>query len=256
MGLARLRRRLVVAARGARVRRRSRALFAFISPYLELDAPRRRPALRTTVAQLERRAGVGHVPVRIQDVSGDTSAAERGDEGFGPSRRVVIWDTLLDGRFTPGRGARRDRARARARRSATTSSSRSPGTRSSRSPARASSAASRAAAAAWAEPAAVPLALLDARRARAARAARSRTRSRGTWRPRPTGSRSQTTHDPKDAIAAVRGRSCRRRSATRTRRRGSTCSLEDHPTIDAADRDGARPGVARYATSASAAQLP
>jgi STE24 endopeptidase len=78
------------------------ALFAFVSPYLETTHRVTDPALARTVAQLERRAGVGHVPVRIQVVSDETSAPNAVSEGIGPSRRVVIWDTLLDGRFTDG----------------------------------------------------------------------------------------------------------------------------------------------------------
>ncbi len=78
------------------------ALFAFISPYLVPTHRIDDPALRTTVATLERRAHVGTVPVRIQDVSGETSAPNAETVGFGPTRRVIVWDTILDGRFSPG----------------------------------------------------------------------------------------------------------------------------------------------------------
>jgi STE24 endopeptidase len=78
------------------------ALFAFGAPYLGSTHPVADPALRASVVRLERRARVGHVPVRIQDVSSDTSLPNAVTEGLGPSTRVVIWDTLLDGRFTPG----------------------------------------------------------------------------------------------------------------------------------------------------------
>jgi STE24 endopeptidase len=76
------------------------ALFAFATPYLEPTHPIEEPRLAEAVAALERRAHTGHVPVRIEDVSG--SAPNAVTEGIGPSRRVVLWDTLLDGRFTPG----------------------------------------------------------------------------------------------------------------------------------------------------------
>jgi STE24 endopeptidase len=76
------------------------ALFAFGAPYLEPTHPIADPQLAATVVALEKRAHTGHVPVRIEDVSG--SAPNAVTEGIGPSRRVVIWDTLLDGRFTPG----------------------------------------------------------------------------------------------------------------------------------------------------------
>jgi STE24 endopeptidase len=77
-------------------------LFAFVSPWLQPTHPVDDPALQATVRQLEAKARVGRVPVRIQDVSSDTSLPNAETEGIGPSRRVVIWDTLLDGRFTPG----------------------------------------------------------------------------------------------------------------------------------------------------------
>ncbi len=54
------------------------------------------------MASLERKAHVGHVPVRIQNVSTDTTLPNAETEGIGPSRRVVVWSTLLDGRFTNG----------------------------------------------------------------------------------------------------------------------------------------------------------
>jgi STE24 endopeptidase len=78
------------------------ALFAFISPYLVPTHRIHDPELSSAVASLEKRAHVGHVPVRIQDVSGQTSAPNAETVGFGPTRRVIIWDTLLDGRFSPG----------------------------------------------------------------------------------------------------------------------------------------------------------
>ncbi len=77
-------------------------LFAFISPYLQTSHKLADPALQATVSKLERRAHVGHVPVWVQDVSSDTSLPNAETEGLGPSRRVVIWNTLLDGRFTSG----------------------------------------------------------------------------------------------------------------------------------------------------------
>ncbi len=76
------------------------ALFAFGSPYLEPTHPIRDPVLAATVRTLERRAHVGRVPVRIEDVSGSLPNAVT--EGIGPSRRVVLWSTLLDGRFSRG----------------------------------------------------------------------------------------------------------------------------------------------------------
>ena len=76
--------------------------FAFVSPYLTTTHSLTDPKLEATVAQLEAKAQVGHVPVRIQNVSSDTSLPNAETEGIGPSRRVVVWDTLLDGRFSAG----------------------------------------------------------------------------------------------------------------------------------------------------------
>ncbi len=76
-------------------------LDAFVAPYLVPTHPVADPVLSATISRLEKTAHVGHVPVRIQDVSSDTSLPNAETEGLGPSRRVVIWDTLLDGRFTP-----------------------------------------------------------------------------------------------------------------------------------------------------------
>jgi STE24 endopeptidase len=77
-------------------------LFAFVSPYLQPSHRLTDPALQATVDRLEQRAQVGHVPVWVQDVSSDTSLPNAETEGLGPSRRVVIWNTLLDGRFSAG----------------------------------------------------------------------------------------------------------------------------------------------------------
>ncbi len=77
------------------------ALFVFISPYLvggshELDDPQ----LQADFDRLAREEGVAGIPVRVQDVHGTTSAANAFTVGFGPTRKVFVWDTLLDGRFS------------------------------------------------------------------------------------------------------------------------------------------------------------
>jgi STE24 endopeptidase len=76
------------------------ALFTFVSPYLSGGLhPLARPELARAAQRIAAREGVSGVPVRVQRVSGDTSAANAEAIGLGPSRRVVLWDTLLDGRF-------------------------------------------------------------------------------------------------------------------------------------------------------------
>lgn len=60
------------------------------------------PVLRADVRRLERAEGVTGTPVRVQDVSAWTSQANAFTVGFGPSTHVVLWNTLLDGRFSRG----------------------------------------------------------------------------------------------------------------------------------------------------------
>ncbi|CAN5211718.1 M48 family metallopeptidase [soil metagenome] len=71
-------------------------------PYLErLDSKPPSPQLAATIDELERREGTGDLTVRVQDVGDQTTAANAYTFGIGPSRTVVFWSTLLDGRFTP-----------------------------------------------------------------------------------------------------------------------------------------------------------
>ena len=78
------------------------ALFAFVSPYLLPDIHSlsvERPALARAAHRIAAAEHVADVPIRVERVSGETSAANAMAVGIGPSRRVVLWDTLLDGRF-------------------------------------------------------------------------------------------------------------------------------------------------------------
>lgn len=74
-------------------------LFAFVSPWLgsthRLDDPR----LRAAAARFERVEGVSPTPVVVEPVRDVTTMPNAEAEGIGPSRRVVLWDTLVDGRF-------------------------------------------------------------------------------------------------------------------------------------------------------------
>ena len=76
------------------------ALFAFVTPWLLPTHRLGDPQLSAAVARLEAREGVGHVPVVVQDVHDVTSLPNAEAMGIGPSRRIVLWDTLVDGRFT------------------------------------------------------------------------------------------------------------------------------------------------------------
>lgn len=75
-------------------------LFAFLYPWLLDTRPLRDPELRARAAQLERVERVGRTPVVVEPVHKVTRTANAQAVGMGPSRRVVLWDTLLDGRFS------------------------------------------------------------------------------------------------------------------------------------------------------------
>jgi STE24 endopeptidase len=55
--------------------------------------------LRTQAQRLERALDVEGTPVEVEEVSGSTTQANAYAYRLGPLRRVVVWDTLLDGRF-------------------------------------------------------------------------------------------------------------------------------------------------------------
>jgi STE24 endopeptidase len=71
-------------------------LFAFVSPYLLGGKRLADPRLLTASARLERIEHVRHVPIRVLSGMDEPNAAAT---GLGPSRRVFLWDSLLDGRF-------------------------------------------------------------------------------------------------------------------------------------------------------------
>lgn len=77
-------------------------LFAFVSPYLVPTSRLDDPALAASARRLELREHVGHVPIVVEDVRDVTSMPNAEAMGLGPSRRVVLWDTLIDGRFSDG----------------------------------------------------------------------------------------------------------------------------------------------------------
>jgi STE24 endopeptidase len=72
-------------------------LFAFVMPYLVPTHRLDDPALRADVQRLEEREDVDSVRVVVQDVSSDTSLPNAEAMGIGASRRIVLWDTLVDG---------------------------------------------------------------------------------------------------------------------------------------------------------------
>jgi STE24 endopeptidase len=78
-------------------------LFAFVSPYLvpNTSSPTS-PALSAEAAALARAEGVAGTKVLVQSVHRYTTAPNAEAAGFGATRRLILWDTLLDGRFTRG----------------------------------------------------------------------------------------------------------------------------------------------------------
>lgn len=77
--------------------------FAFVQPYLlpattALDDP----ALQRSATEFERKQGVSGIPISVEDVSGTTNQANAYAVGFGPSRKIVLWSTMVDGEFSDG----------------------------------------------------------------------------------------------------------------------------------------------------------
>jgi STE24 endopeptidase len=74
--------------------------FTFVQPYLLADLePLRNARLKQEADRLARIEGLPHIPVEVEKVHRLTTAPNAEAAGLGPSRRVVLWDTLLDGRF-------------------------------------------------------------------------------------------------------------------------------------------------------------
>lgn len=80
------------------------AFFIFVSGWLVGGGthPLRDAQLAADAQRLERIEHVSGTPILVQDVSRWTKQANAYTIGFGPSRHVIIWNTLLDGRFTRG----------------------------------------------------------------------------------------------------------------------------------------------------------
>jgi STE24 endopeptidase len=72
-------------------------LFSFVTPYLLGGDRLADPGLRATAVRLERIEHVQSVPIKVLTGMREPNAAAT---GLGPSRRVFLWDTLVDGPFT------------------------------------------------------------------------------------------------------------------------------------------------------------
>ncbi len=75
------------------------AVFALIFPYLSSSEPAS-AELRADGRRYAEAQGTPPVPVEVEDVSAYTDAPNAYAAGFEGTRRVVLWSTLLDGRFS------------------------------------------------------------------------------------------------------------------------------------------------------------
>ena len=76
------------------------ALFSFIYPYLSATEPLHRPDLEAAARDYAKKQGIEPVRVAVEDVTDFTSAPNAYAAGLGPSKRIVFWNTMLDGRFS------------------------------------------------------------------------------------------------------------------------------------------------------------
>jgi STE24 endopeptidase len=78
--------------------------FAFVSGWLGAAGTHKLadPRLQADVTRIEKVEHVSGTPVSVEDVSSWTSQANAFTVGFGPATHVVVWNTLLDGRFSRG----------------------------------------------------------------------------------------------------------------------------------------------------------
>jgi STE24 endopeptidase len=75
-------------------------LFAFLQPFLITDLRSlHNKKVAADARAVARAEGVPNVPVKVEKVHKQTTAPNAEAVGIGSSRRVILWDTLLDGRF-------------------------------------------------------------------------------------------------------------------------------------------------------------
>ena len=71
-----------------------------MQPYLVPTEPLRKLALEKAAREFEREQGVGRIPSRSRTSATRRVSANAYAVGFGPSRKVVIWSTMIDGSFS------------------------------------------------------------------------------------------------------------------------------------------------------------
>jgi STE24 endopeptidase len=78
------------------------AAFLLAQPFLFVPRvePLRDRALSAEIQALADRQGVGEVDVEVRDASRRTRAINAELYGVGPTKRMILWDTALDGRLT------------------------------------------------------------------------------------------------------------------------------------------------------------
>ncbi|MGZ8782003.1 MAG: M48 family metalloprotease [Gaiellaceae bacterium] len=74
-------------------------LFSFIFPYLTQTEPLRRADLLAAGREYAEQQGIDPIELRVEDVSDFTSTPNAYAVGFGPSKQIVFWNTILDGSF-------------------------------------------------------------------------------------------------------------------------------------------------------------
>jgi len=75
-----------------------------VEPLFQRTEPLRDPSLRADVLELAHRAGVDAGEVLVNDAGSRTAGANAYVSGFGATRRIVLYDTLVKG-FRAGRSA-------------------------------------------------------------------------------------------------------------------------------------------------------
>mgnify|MGYP003888687433 CR=1 FL=1 len=79
------------------------AAFTFVAPYLDFETrPLRDEELLAAGERYRRELGLSEIPLRVLEVSDDSQQANAYAYGIGPSRRVVLWDTILQEPFDRG----------------------------------------------------------------------------------------------------------------------------------------------------------
>lgn len=74
-------------------------LLAFVTPYLVPDLHEPGPSLAADVEPIARATGLEEVDFKVQEIGDLTEAPNAFAAGLGPSRKVVLWDTMLEEPF-------------------------------------------------------------------------------------------------------------------------------------------------------------